>query len=940
MNDSDNKDGRSLWEKVSQYGKSVYQNSMSFINSSREKIAGKNRAEEDTLAAETPDNHEVDEATGLSSDNIDERKETRTGFSKFLFGFNVAYNVIKNLVIIFSLILLIGGAFAGGAGVGLFASLVSGQTPPSYEDMQVAIGNVEQTSTMYYANGETISDFRSDLKRTTISLDDISEYVIDGVIATEDEYFWEHPGVVPKAVLRAVVQQLTGSVQTSGGSTLTQQLIKQQILSPEVTFERKVNEILIAFRVENYFSKEEILQAYLNVSPFGRNSLGQNIAGVQEAATGIFGVNAKDLTLPQAAFIAGLPQNPITYSPYTGSGQVKEDQTSGLSRKNEVLFRMFREGYITEEEYASARDYDLTQDFILRQENEQDTNSFAYDAVEMEARLILMKLLYESDGLTKEDIDADPNLYTRYYERADDDLRLNGYKVYSTIDKTIHNALEQVASEYGPGMGRTKKAPAVYDPSTGEYIQPMEEDPETGESVPKMVEIQVGSSLIDNASGRIIAFVGGTNYQDNMLNHGLYVERQPGSTIKPVLVYAPALEEGLITPASMVSDSRLFVPNWSSQEGKFVGKEVTNVGNVYSDKNVSVRESLANSMNIPTSRIYLQMMENGSTPGNFLPLMGIGADAVHPDEYKNAALALGGTGHTEVNEEGEVVGMNYGPTVLEMTSAYTMLANQGVHADPFMIERIENSDGEVIYQHESETTKVFTPETAYMTVDILRDVMENSTVGGTTDQLNFSADIAGKTGTTNAQEDIWFIGMTPTITLSSWIGYDVDQISIDTENGVHPSKRNLNFWARLMNAVYEKNPTLVGSDKTFTRPEGIVEEEVLAETGMKPGEITVPSDAVEKAKESELQYADFEERKPNVSPSRWLPDGAKVSISGDMKKEIFAKDKVPGTTVYDFLIGSPPHIQNSFWKSKAGSGASAKAKENNENKEEENADED
>ncbi|MER2181814.1 MAG: penicillin-binding transpeptidase domain-containing protein, partial [Desemzia incerta] len=246
--------------------------------------------------------------------------------------------------------------------------------------------------------------------------------------------------------------------------------------------------------------------------------------------------------------------------------------------------------------------------------------------------------------------------------------------------------------------------------------------------------------------------------------------------------------------------------------------------------------------------------------------MGIGADAVHPDEYKNAALALGGTGHTEVNEEGEVVGMNYGPTVLEMTSAYTMLANQGVHADPFMIERIENSDGEVIYQHESETTKVFTPETAYMTVDILRDVMENSTVGGTTDQLNFSADIAGKTGTTNAQEDIWFIGMTPTITLSSWIGYDVDQISIDTENGVHPSKRNLNFWARLMNAVYEKNPTLVGTDKTFTRPEGIVEEEVLAETGMKPGEITVPSDAVEKAKESELQYADFEERKPNVSP--------------------------------------------------------------------------
>ena len=992
MNNSGNNNDPSLWDKISRTGKSVYQKSVRFMRNSwnhfREETYPKVRSSIKTTylssktgikkgwasfkafsltligrmgvffsstkeksknkwtAFEAKRKHKKEMAEAGSSSTVNEEstelsqvssegnEDSTTFLGKAMFGFHVAYNVIRNLVIILTVLLLIGGAFAGGAGLGLFASLVSGQEPPEYEEMQLAIGNVEQTSTMYYASGETISDFRSDLKRTNIPLDGISEHVINGIIATEDEYFWEHDGVVPKAVLRALIQQLAGSSVSSGGSTLTQQLVKQQILSPEVTFERKVNEILIAFRVENYFSKEEILQAYLNVSPFGRNSLGQNIAGVQEAASGIFGVSAKDLTLPQAAFIAGLPKNPITYSPYTNTGEVKEDQSSGFSRKNEVLFRMFREGYISEEEYNSAREYDLTQDFILRQDSEQETNSFAYDAIETEARTIIMEMLYTTDGHTKEELDADPDLYQQYYERADDDLRLNGYKVHSTIDKSIHDALEKVASEYGPSIGRTKQAPAVYDPSTDSYIQPMEEDPETGESVPKMVEIQVGSSLVDNATGRIIAFVGGTNYQKNMLNHALDVERQPGSTIKPVLVYAPALEKGLITPTSMISDSRLFVPNWSAAEGRYVGKEVTNVGNVYSGKNVPARQALADSMNIPTSRIYLQMLEDNLAPGDYLPLMGIGADAVHPNEYKNAALALGGTGNTEVNDENEIVSVSYGPTVNEMTSAYTTFANNGSHTDSFLIERIENINGEVIYQHEAEPTQVFTPETSYMTVDILRDVFENSTVGGTEDLLNFSADLAGKTGTTNAQEDIWFIGMTPNVTLSSWIGYDVDNIPIDTENGVHPSKRNLAFWARLMNAVYETNPTLVGADKTFVQPEGIVTETVLAETGMKSGEVTVPSGAAAAAQQSALQYAEFEERKATTTPSSWLKDGSKVTISGQTKQEIFAKDKVPGVTTYDFLIGSPPHIQNAFWKSKAGSGSQTPPSENEEESEE------
>lgn len=166
-----------------------------------------------------------------------------------------------------------------------------------------------------------------------MKLEDISEDLRNAVIATEDEYFKEHNGVVPKAIMRAVLQEFTNSSTQSGGSTLTQQLIKNQILTNEVSFERKAKEILLALRLERFFDKDEILEAYLNVATLGRNSSGQNIAGVQSAAKGIFGVEAKDLTLPQAAFIAGLPQAPFSYTPFKNNGEVKENLEAGMSRK-------------------------------------------------------------------------------------------------------------------------------------------------------------------------------------------------------------------------------------------------------------------------------------------------------------------------------------------------------------------------------------------------------------------------------------------------------------------------------------------------------------------------------------------------------------------------------------------------------------------------------
>lgn len=809
-----------------------------------------------------------------------------------LFGFSVTYNVIRNLILLATILLIIGGSFAVGTGAGLFASLVSGQEPPSYNEMKLAIENVSENSTMYYASGEPISDFRSDLKRTPISLEQMSNYLTEGIIATEDEYFWEHHGIVPKAIARAIFQQFSGSGVTSGGSTLTQQLVKQQILSSEVTFERKVNEMLLAYRVENYFSKEEILQSYLNISPFGRNNHGNNIAGVQEAATGIFGKDARDLSLVQAAFISGLPQNPIVYSPYTNSGQFKDDFSAGLKRKNEVLFRMYRENYISKDEYQEAKQYDVTKDFLPQEDTAHKTESFLYDEVEKQAREIIMKKLYITDGKTEKNIKNNKELYDKYYERADDSIRLRGYQVKTTIDKPIYDAFQQVAADYGYTLGKDKTV--TYVDKNGQTKTRYEEDPKTGKKVPMKRKAETGVQLLDNNNGAIIAFIGGRNYDSNMYNHAFTAHRQPGSTIKPLVDYAPAIEDGVIAPSSIIPDTQLFVKDGDGY------KEITNVGKKVSGTNVDARTALSKSMNIPSTRVFLAAQQAGN-PTKYLSLLGIGEDSIPEKDYKNASLALGGT--------------SIGPTILEQTSAFTTFANEGIHVKPYLIESIEDADGELVYEHEPEQTKVFSPQTAYLTLDMLRDTLDTGTAKGTKEWLNFDADIYGKTGTTSSERDIWFIGSTPNITLSSWTGYD-DNMSIDKEGGISASIRNRKYWAHLMNAIYSANSTILATDKTFNQPEGIEKASVLSETGMKPGKITVPSGSVSKAQSYAENRKSLQPDAPSTSLSTWLPDGKSVSIDGEMKEDIFYKKNGPEEAQYNFLIYGPPDEQNLFWKNK------------------------
>ena len=261
-------------------------------------------------------------------DLIEEKFESmkKKGWAK---GIRITSGVFWNLFLLFLVFGLTLGVFAASVGAGYFASLVAKEPLRSKEEMRGDIFNYEETSEIYFANNIYLGKVSSDIERKETKLKDVSPFVIDAVLATEDEYFETHEGIVPKAIFRGLFQDVTNSSSQTGGSTLTQQLIKNQILTNEVSYERKAKEILLAMRLEHFMDKEEILEAYLNIIPYGRNAMGQNIAGIETAAEGIFGVKAKDLNLPQAAYIAGIPQAPFAYTPFLSNyygGGLKKDE--------------------------------------------------------------------------------------------------------------------------------------------------------------------------------------------------------------------------------------------------------------------------------------------------------------------------------------------------------------------------------------------------------------------------------------------------------------------------------------------------------------------------------------------------------------------------------------------------------------------------------------
>lgn len=767
------------------------------------------------------------------------------------FSFKVLFGVLGKLILYITVIVLLIGALVGGAGIGYFVSLVKESEPPTEQTLAEQLTRYEEQSVLYYGDGNPIADIQTDVVRTETNLEAVSPYIVDGLIATEDEYFYEHPGIVPKAILRAALESLFTQSGT-GGSTLTQQLVKQQLLSNEVTFARKANEILLALRVENFFEKDDILMAYLNVSPFGRNNRGENIAGIEAAARGIFGVNADEVSLPQAAFLVGLPQDPYVYTPYSQTGEKYSDMSAGIERMHEVLFRMYRNQDITQDEYEEAVAYNITADFIATESIPEERSSYLYNTVFNGALEKIMEARIAEDGLTREQVWANDELYNEYYFSAEEELRTGGYHVYSTIDKEIYDQLQSSAQAYESDLG------VYYD---GIYV-----DPETGQETYYVERIQTGLVVIDNPTGRVLGFVAGTDFENNQIDHAFNMHRSPGSTIKPLVVYGPAVEHNIINPATMIPDTA-FVQTF--EDGSTW--QPTNYGMTMSNENMSARRALYRSDNIPAVRIYEENLRQGVSIIDYLERMGFDTiESYTEEETHNLAFSLGG--------------VTTGPTVFEQTSAFTTFANNGQYVDGYYIERIEDADGNVVFEQNVDPVTVFSEDSNYLMVDMLRDTMDEGTGRTATENMVMGGDWIAKSGISENSKDIWFLASTPQITIGSWIGYDsrFADYTINVNDGFGlESVRSQVYWARIVNDLYGIRPEIFGTDLAFQQPASVQQQSILEQTGTLPGSVNY--------------------------------NGRTIQLTGPLRDDLFKVSNPAPPLTLDFIFNGTPEEQAAFW---------------------------
>ena len=761
---------------------------------------------------------------------VKEKTKDKEGGEGWSLGDFVA-TVLRTMKLLWDVLLvfaLAGLLFGAGIAIGYAASLFSATETPDPSQLVQQVRNISSVSKISYADGSLISDIDSDLIRIPVEADAISNNVKQAVIATEDENFQSHNGIVPKAVLRATLGSVAGVGSSSGGSTLTQQLIKQQVVGDAPTFSRKAAEIIDALALERVMNKDEILTTYLNVSPFGRNNRGQNIAGVEAAAQGIFGVSAKDLTVPQAAFIAGLPQSPIVYSPYASDGSLKtpENQALGLDRAKDVLYNMYRTGAITKEEYDQYSQYDLSKDFLPSNGIEKTPHDYLYFQAVSEAEEAMYDYLIKRDNVSSHDLKNNSTVKS-YQELAKKELREGGYTVQTTINKAIYNAMQAAVANYG----------GLLDDGTG--------------------LVEVGNVLMDNRTGAILGFIGGRNFEGNQNNHAFDTERSPGSTIKPILAYGIAIDQGMMGSNSILSN---YPANFSSGEPIM---HVDSRGTAMMD----LREALNTSWNIPAYWTYRALREKGVDVPGYMKKMDYDIA-----EYGIESLPMGGG--IEV-------------TVAQHTNGFQTLANNGNFQKRYMIEKIMDRNGEVVYQHESKATRVYSAATATIMQDLLRGVINSgatTTFKSRISQINptlANADWIGKTGTTNANGDMWLMLSTPNLTLGGWIGHD-NNASLAPLTGYN---NNANYMANLANAIYQADPAAWGVQDRFTLDGSVISSSVLKATGQRPGRVNV--------------------------------NGREIDLTGQTVTSYWAKNGAPQTT-YRFAIGGSDSDYQNAWASLIG----------------------
>ena len=590
----------------------------------------------------------------------------------------------------------------------------------------------EQTSLVYDAEGNEIKKLKQEKDVSYLDYEDIPDAAKLAIISIEDKNFTTHHGIDVEGVARAGLSLILnrGNI-TMGGSTITQQLARNIFLGYEKTYSRKIKEMFIAVALEQKYTKQEILEFYLNNVYFANGYY-----GIESASEAYFNKNAKDLSISQIAFLCSIPNSPNRYDPY-------KHKDSTLKRRDRILKNMYEDGYISESQYEKS----VAEKITIMPKKETTTNDYAETYILKCATEALMKQQgFEIKTTFSSDSEKEKynNEYDELYNTCKKSLYSAGYRIYTSIDMEKQKQLQDSVSSQ-LSMFTEKTDDGVY-------------------------KVQGAAVSIDNSTGKVAAIVGGReeDQEGYGLNRAYQSFRQPGSAIKPLLVYTPALEKGY-TPDSTLDDSRM------------TGSDsVSNAGYSYSGS-ISLRRAVEKSSNVATYRLY----EDLGPRSCMKYLEALNFKGLDKRDYEYNSTCIGG--------------FTNGTTVVEMAAGYATIANDGEYHTPDCIIKITDAKGNDIIPEDKSAKSVYSSSASRMMTSVLQSCVTESEGTAHVCQLDVDMPAACKTGTTNDYVDGWLCGYTPYYTTAVWVGMDKYKSVDNLKGNTYPAS----IWKNYMDKIHQ-----------------------------------------------------------------------------------------------------------------------------------------
>ncbi|MCR5145848.1 MAG: transglycosylase domain-containing protein [Clostridia bacterium] len=665
---------------------------------------------------------------------------------------NVIKKRIIKAIIIAVIFLFLVLLIAGGVFVGIFFSDKFAMTK---EDLLIGYSN----TIIYDAEGNVIAELSGKENRKIITINEMSEYLPKAFVSIEDERFYKHKGVDLKRTTAAIATYVTHSGESNfGGSTITQQLVKnitnEKESSGKAGMQRKIREMSRAYQIEKMLTKDQILELYLNLIPLA--SSGGDICGVETASRYYFNKSASELSIEECAFIAGVTHSPSQYNPYKENPNTERIN----NRTKTVLGKMKNLGYINEEQYNEA--IGKVNEGLKFEKGELPTSSIKDYYVSAAVDEVINDLV-EEKGMS--------------VEYARNRVFSGGLKIYTSQVSSIQKTVE---TEY--------KAETYVKPAKDSEAEPG-------------AHTQSAMVIIDHKTGKVVGCMGGLGSDVDAIGiNRINSARQPGSSIKPIGVYGPAVEKGIINAATIYDNTYPTV-----------------FGTKYTPRNASnqksglctIRDAIEVSANIVACKVMTELTPDSAI--DFMRDLGI-TSLTKASESTN--------GYNDSNLTTALGAVSYGISPLEMAGAYAAIANDGIYIEPSFYTKVEDSAGNIIIESKQESRRVFSEGNAYIMKSLLKQPVEGSQGTARVCRMG-NMNVGAKTGTTQEEKDVWLCGFTPYYTAATWVGYDKPE-RVSTAGG---SPATL-IWANVMKKIHEGLEA-----KQFEKPGNVVTATVCRASG-------------------------------------------------------------------------------------------------------------